>query len=221
MQNNEKEIHPIMDKRLVDYCESHHSNDNKQLNKLNRQTYLHFVKPNMISGAWQGEFLMMICRILQPKRILEIGTFSGYATTCFALSTDEDCKIDTIEAKQEYEEFLLEHLKDNHINKKINILFGQGLEVIRTLKDNYDLIFIDAEKIHYPEYFSLCVEKLNKGGLLIADNILWYGKVALEHITDKDTQAIRRFNDLVTEDKRVENLIIPIRDGLMIARKII
>ncbi|MBQ9254903.1 MAG: class I SAM-dependent methyltransferase [Bacteroidales bacterium] len=197
-----------------------HSNNNPSLRELERQTHLKFVRPNMLSGDWQGEFLMLICRLLKPKNILEIGTFSGYSTLCFALATEDDCKIDTIEALQEYEEFLRESFAKNNVLDKINMYFGQGLDVVKQLSTTYDLIFIDAEKVHYPEYFDMCVEKLNKGGLLIADNILWYGKVGLDYVNDKETQAIREFNLKVTQDERVENLIIPIRDGLMVARKL-
>ncbi len=218
-KNIEKQIHPFLDKRVEKYCSNHHSNDNEILKELDRQTHLRFIKPNMVSGDWQGEFLMLICKILNPKRILEIGTFSGYATTCFALSTSQDCKIDTIEVLREYESFLIKTFTDNNIINKINLYFGQGLEIIPSLNNTYDLIFLDAEKLHYPNYYDIIVEKLNKGGILIADNILWYGKVALENCNDKDTQAIRRFNDLITKDERMENVIIPIRDGLMVARR--
>ena len=217
-KNTEKQIHPLLDQRIEDYCTIHHSNNNEILRELDRQTHLRFVKPNMVSGSWQGEFLMLICKILNPKRILEIGTFSGYATTCFALSTAEDCKIDTVEALREYESFLIKTFTDNKVIHKINLHFGQGLEIIPQLEYTYDLIFLDAEKLHYPDYYDILVNKLNKGGILIADNILWYGKVALKGCEDKDTQAIRRFNDLVTKDERMENIIIPIRDGLMVAR---
>ena len=215
-----KQIHPFIDKRVEDYCKQMHSNNNPSLRELERQTHLKFVRPNMLSGDWQGEFLMLICRLLKPKNILEIGTFSGYSTLCFALATEDDCKIDTIEALQEYEEFLRESFAKNNVLDKINMYFGQGLDVVKQLSTTYDLIFIDAEKVHYPEYFDMGVEKLNKGGLLIADNILWYGKVGLDYVNDKETQAIREFNLKVTQDERVENLIIPIRDGLMVARKL-
>ncbi len=218
-KREEKQIHPFVDKRIEDYCSKHHSNNNEILHDLERQTYLQFIKPNMVSGAWQGELLMMICKILNPKRILEIGTFSGYATTCFALASNEDCKIDTIEALEEYKPFLIKKFSENNVINKINLYIGQGLEVIPTLENKYDLIFLDAEKLHYPNYYPLLVEKLEKGGLLLADNILWYGKVALEDCNDKDTAAIRLFNDLVTQDERMENIIVPIRDGVMIARR--
>ena len=220
MENKqEKQIHPFIDKRVEDYCANHHSNHSEILQELDRQTHLKFVKPHMVSSAWQGEFLMLICKMLKPKRILEIGTFSGYATTCFALATDDDCKIDTIEALREYEPFLVKNFTANKVIDKINLHFGQGLEVIPTLKNKYDLIFLDAEKIHYTNYYPLLIEKLNKGGILIADNILWYGKVVLDNCNDKDTQAIRLFNDLISQDERMESLIIPIRDGLVVSRR--
>ena len=216
----EKQIHPFIDNRVEDYCGKHHSNRNEILQELDRQTHLKFVKPHMVSSAWQGEFLMLICKILKPKHILEIGTFSGYATTCFALATDDNCKIDTVEALKEYEPFLIKNFTDNGVIDKIQMHFGQGLEVIQGFEDNtYDLIFLDAEKIHYPDYYPTLVKKLTKGGLLIADNILWYGKVVLDSVNDKDTLAIRKFNDLITHDERMESLIIPIRDGLIVGRR--
>ncbi len=215
----EKQIHPFIDKRIEEYCEEHHSNKSIQLREVIRQTHLKFIKPQMVSGSWQGALLMMICKILSPKRILEIGTFSGYSTLCFALASEEYCKIDTVEALQEYEDFLTESFKNNNVSHKINLYFGQGLQVIKGLNYKYDLIFVDAEKLHYPDYYDICMEKLNKGGVLLADNILWYGKVALQEIEDKETQAIREFNYKVTSDSRVDNLILPIRDGIMVARK--
>lgn len=215
-----KHIHPFIDKRVEDYCDAMHSNDNKALQDLTRQTHLRFIRPNMLSGAWQGEFLMMLCKLVNPKHILEIGTFSGYSTLCFAFASSDECIIDTIEALHEYESFLKENFEKNNVAHKIKMHFGQGLDIVEQLDEKYDLIFIDAEKVHYPQYFDLCVEKLNKGGLLIADNILWYGKVSLDYIDDKETEAIREFNKKVTEDTRLENVIIPMRDGLMIARKI-
>lgn len=190
-----------------------------KLNEIVRQTHLKFVKPNMLSEGWQGEFLSVVCRLLKPKRILEIGTFSGYATSCFAFSSEDDCIIDTIEVKQEYEKFLKDSFQKNNIKDRINIHFGEGLDILPTLDYSFDLIFIDAEKIHYPQYYDICMDKLNKGGLLIADNVLWYGKVDDENITDKRTLAIREFNDKVNKDLRVENILVPIRDGLMLAVK--
>ncbi|MBR1768918.1 MAG: class I SAM-dependent methyltransferase [Bacteroidales bacterium] len=218
-KKDRKEIYPFIDNRITDYCSEMHSNTNESLNELIRLTHLRFVKPHMVSGAWQGAFLQMICRILRPKRILEIGTFSGYATLCFALSTTEDCRIDTVEAMREYEDFLSSVFERNGVKDKIRLHFGQGLEVIETLEDKYDLIFIDAEKIHYPQYYDLCVQRLNKGGILLADNILWYGKVALTSQKDKETEAIREFNEKITADERMDNLILPIRDGIMVGRK--
>ncbi len=216
----EKQIHPLMDERILDYCNTMHSNKDEALMDLQRQTYLHFVKPNMISSAWQGEFLMLLTKMIKAKRVLEIGTFSGYSTTCFAKAMQEDGVVDTIECMQEYEDFLIENFKKNKVDKKINIYFGQGLEVVKTLSFKYDIIFLDAEKAHYKDYFPLLVDKLNQGGLLIADNILWYGKVVLQDVQDKQTQSIREFNRLVTQDARLESVIVPIRDGLIIGRRL-
>ena len=135
------------------------------------------------------------------------------------MASEDECRIDTIEVKQEYEGFLKESFKKNNVQNKITIHFGEGLNIIPTLYHSYDLIFIDAEKIHYPQYYDLCIEKLNKGGLLIADNVLWYGKVDDQTVNDKRTLAIREFNEKVNKDTRVENIIIPLRDGLMLVAK--
>ncbi len=218
--DNEKQIHPLIDERILEYCQTMHSNKDKSLEDLQRQTYLHFVKPNMVSSSWQGEFLMLITKIAKAQRVLEIGTFSGYSTTCFAKAMDENGIVDTIECMQEYEDFLIENFKKNNVDHKIHLHFGQGLEVIKQLPYMYDIVFLDAEKSHYADYFPLIVDKLNKGGLLIADNILWYGKVVLPQADDKQTKSIRDFNKLVIQDSRLESIIIPIRDGLMVSRRI-
>lgn len=216
----EKQIHPLMDKRLEEYCQKMCSNDNEALKENVRQTHLRFVKPNMVSDSWQGAFLMFLCSIVKPKNILEIGTFSGYSTLCFALASEKDCHIDTLECMEEYGQFLSESFKKNGVEQKIEIHFGQAMETIPKLKREYDLVFIDAEKVHYPQYYDLCKAKLRKGGVLLADNILWYGKVALKNVDDKQTNALREFNVKVTQDREMENFIVPIRDGIMVARKI-
>lgn len=219
MEEEEKQIHPFLDKRIEDYCETYHSKEEQGLYDLRRQTYLHFVRPYMISGAWQGELLKFLVKIIQPKRVLEVGTFSGYSTLCFALASNDDCIIDTVEAMEEYKDFLIDMFSKNNVKNKINLHFGQGLDIIEKLDFKYDLVFIDAEKVHYPNYFSLLASKINVGGVILADNILWYGKVALENQKDKETLAIREFNEMVTKDDRFSNFILPIRDGIMVARK--
>ncbi|MDD2191272.1 MAG: O-methyltransferase [Bacteroidales bacterium] len=216
----ELQISPFIDKRIVDYCEKNVSEEPEDLVRLNRKTQLRFVHPHMISGNWQGTFLKLISKMVNPKNILEIGTFSGYSTFCLAEGLQEGGIIHTIEKEEEYEDFLLENLIKRS-NKKIKLHIGKALDILPTIEEEFDLIFIDADKASYPEYYNICIEKLRPSGIIIADNILWYGKVGLDPMPrDKQTLAINNFNELITHDPRVENVIIPIRDGLMMGRKL-
>ena len=218
---SEKQIFPFIDQRVENYCQTYLSKEDENLKELNDKTNLLFPRPHMISGNWQGNFLSLISKIICPKYILELGTFSGYSALCLAKGLSPEGKLHTIEKDEEYREFLLELFKENKVDDKIQLHIGAALDIIQTLEEEFDIIFIDADKANYPVYYDLCIEKLRKGGLMIADNVLWYGKIALEPMPkDKLTVAINNFNQKITEDKRMENLIIPIRDGLMIGRKI-
>ena len=218
---SEKQIFPFIDQRVENYCQTYLSKEDENLKELNDKTNLLFPRPHMISGNWQGNFLSLISKIICPKYILELGTFSGYSALCLAKGLSPEGKLHTIEKDEEYREFLLELFKENKVDDKIQLHIGAALDIIPTLEEEFDIIFIDADKANYPVYYDLCIEKLRKGGLMIADNVLWYGKIALEPMPkDKLTIAINNFNQKITEDKRMENLIIPIRDGLMIGRKI-
>lgn len=218
---SEKQIFPFIDQRVENYCQTYLSKEDENLKELNDKTNLLFPRPHMISGNWQGNFLSLISKIICPKYILELGTFSGYSALCLAKGLSTEGKLHTIEKDEEYREFLLELFKENKVDDKIQLHIGAALDIIATLEEEFDIIFIDADKANYPVYYDLCIEKLRKGGLMIADNVLWYGKIALEPMPkDKLTVAINNFNQKITEDKRMENLIIPIRDGLMIGRKI-
>jgi predicted O-methyltransferase YrrM len=174
----------------------------------------------MLSGNWQGTLLKIISLLVKPKRVLEIGTFTSYATLCLAEGLQEGGMVHTIERDESLQFFIEETIAKFNLQDKIKLHIGNALEVVDTIEGNFDLIFIDADKANYPTYFEKCVERLNSGGILIADNILWYGKVVLEvKDSDKETKSIMNFNKMVTEDERLDNLIIPIRDGLMVARK--
>lgn len=217
---SEIQIYPFIDQRIENYCQEHVSQEPEILEELDRKTHLRFVRPNMISGNWQGTFLRMISKMINPKTILEIGTFSGYATICLAEGLQEGGLIHTIEKEEEYEDFLNESFEKYNKNK-IKLHIGKAMDILPTIEEEFDLIFIDADKASYDAYYNICIEKLRKGGIIIADNILWYGKVGLSPMPqDKETLAINQFNNLITQDPRVENVIIPIRDGLMMGRKL-
>lgn len=216
----EKQIHPFLDKRIEDYCQEFCSKEDDRLKYIDRQTHIKFLRPNMLSGNWQGTLLKIISLLVKPQRVLEIGTFTSYATLCLAEGLREDGIVHTIERDESLQEFIEETIAKFNLQDKIKLHIGNALEVVDTIEGNFDLIFIDADKANYPTYFEKCVERLNSGGILIADNILWYGKIVLDvRDSDKETKAIMNFNKMVTEDDRLDNLIIPLRDGLMVARK--
>lgn len=217
----EKQIFPFIDQRVEQYCQTYVNKEDENLRELNEKTNLLFPRPHMISGNWQGMFLTLISKLVNPKNILELGTFSGYSALCLVKGLSSEGKLHTIEKNEEYEEFLINLFKENGVEDKIKLHIGKALDIIPLFEEKFDIIFIDADKPNYPLYYDLCVEKLRKGGLLIADNVLWYGKTALEPMPkDKQTLAIHSFNQKITEDDRMENLIIPIRDGLMVGRKV-
>lgn len=201
------------------YLESHTTPVDEVLHELTRHTYLTTYNPRMISGPVQGKFIEMICQMVRPNRILEIGTFTGYSTICMAKALPAGKYIDTIEVNDELQETIEHYTAKAGVSSKVNLIIGNALTVIPGLHHTYDLIYIDGEKKEYPQYLNLCTEKLNAGGFLIADNVLWNGKVADPTCTDEQTKAIRQFNKMVQENTTLENVLLPIRDGMMIVRK--
>lgn len=216
----EKQIHPFVDKRIEDYCKEHTSKESEALRYINRQTHLRFLKPNMISGNWQGNLLKVLSLLVQPKNVLEIGTFTAYATLCLADGLADGGVVHTIEKDVILEDFILSTIEKYGYEDRIKLHIGNAMEIIDQIEGDFDLIFIDADKANYPAYFEKCVSRLRSGGLIIADNILWYGKVVLPvKDSDKETKAIKLFNETVSKDPRFDSLILPIRDGIMVARK--
>lgn len=216
----EKQIHPFVDKRIEDYCKEHTSKESEALRYIDRQTHLRFLKPNMISGNWQGNLLKILSLLVQPKNVLEIGTFTAYATLCLADGLADGGVVHTIEKDVILEEFILSTIEKYGYEDRIKLHIGNAMEIIDKIEGDFDLIFIDADKANYPAYFEKCVSRLRSGGLIIADNILWYGKVVLPvKDSDKETKAIKLFNETVSKDPRFDSLILPIRDGIMVARK--
>ncbi len=211
--NNEQHL-------LDEYIEAHTTNADAVLAELYRETHLHVMNPRMASGPVQGQFLQFIVQMLQPKRILEIGTFTGYSAICLAKNLPEEGRLTTIEANVEYEEIIRKYFGKAQVTNKIDLIFGDAKQVIPNLTGGFDLVFIDADKISYPTYYDLVIEKVNVGGFILADNVIWEGKVLNANTKERDTQAIITFNDKVQDDPRVENVLLPIRDGLMMVRKI-
>ena len=201
------------------YLEDHCDPEPTALQKINRETYLKVLRPHMLSGHYQGRLLSMLSKMMQPKRILEIGTFTGYATICLAEGLTEDGIIHTIEVNRELEEMLVQHFKSTDVDKKIRLHFGQAAEIIVEIpENNFDIVFIDADKKNNLNYFQLIFDKVRSGGLIIIDNVLWKGKVYGSE-DDADTRSIRELNDVIGSDTRVEKLILPVRDGIMLIRK--
>jgi caffeoyl-CoA O-methyltransferase len=207
---------------IEQYAAAHTESENELLKSLNRETHANVLNPRMLSGHIQGRFLSMISRMIRPDRILEIGTYTGYSAICLCEGLTETGKLVTIDINEELETFTRGFIAKTAFRDKIDYRIGNALEIIPTLTDTFDLVFIDADKINYSSYFNLCLDKVRSGGFLIADNVLWSGKVVQQDIkkTDKDTQALLDFNRMVHEDRRVSNLLLPIRDGLMIFQKI-
>ncbi len=207
-------------KELSDYCESNTSPETDILAQLNRETHLKVVSPRMLSGHLQGRFLSFISKLQQPKLILEIGTYTGYSALCLAEGLAENGKLISIDVNEETSAFAKLFIEKTEYANKIDLVLADAKNYIPTIKESIDLVFIDADKKNYLNYYHLVIDKLNKGGLIIADNVLWSGKITMPESTmDKETIALHQFNQFVQQDNRVENMLLPIRDGLMVVRK--
>lgn len=209
----------MIDKQIEDYIAAHCSPEDAVLHELFRKTQLEMIYPRMISGHVQGKFLQMISQMMQPRRILEIGTFTGYGAISLARGLSADGKLITIEKNEELEDTILHFVEKSGYKDKIQVMFGDALNIIGKLDECFDIIYIDADKLHYTTYYQLVIDKLRPGGVILADNVLWGGKVLNPSSNDPDTQAIEAFNLMIKEDSRVEQLILSIRDGLMVIRK--
>lgn len=188
------------------------------LKKIDRETQLEVLMPRMVSGHLQGRLLSMLSKLMQPKRILEIGTFTGYATLCLAEGLANDGKIITLDINEELEDRVRGYFSESDFNQQIDYKIGNALETIPPLDEVFDIVFIDADKKNNGTYYDMIFDKVRKGGLIIVDNVLWSGKV-LTKINDTDTSNINTFNQLIAIDNRIEKLILPVRDGLFLMRK--
>lgn len=212
----------IIPEKIEQYIDEHCSEENELLYQINRKTFLQQMYPQMISGKVQGQFLKMISRLLRPKRILEIGTFTAYSTICLAAGLAKDGQIDTIELDEELKPIIDKNLQAAGIAQKVNLHIGEAQKMIPELNvATYDLIFLDADKEFYPKYYRLLQPLMQAGSFLLVDNVLWYGKVAeAEETFDPATKGVVEFNKLVQEDPSVENVILSVRDGLMLVYKL-
>lgn len=210
----------FIDEKIEAYALAHSQAESEVLKKLNRETHANVMMPRMLSGHMQGNLLIMMSKMIQPKQILEVGTYTGYSGICLAQGLQKGGKLHTIDINEELEQMVRSYFNEAGLTDKINYYIGNALTIIPSIKENFDLVFIDADKKNYSAYYDLVFEKVNNGGYIIADNVLWSGRVldAAEKM-DSDTKAIDAFNKKVHNDNRVEHMLLPIRDGLMIARK--
>lgn len=209
------------DPELLDrYLLEHSSQEDPVLKELARHTYLNEVHPRMLSGHMLGSFLTLFSKILSPERILEIGTFTGYSAICLARGLREGGCLTTIEVNDELKETSLEFFRRAGLKEQIDLINGDALEVIPSLTGRFDLVFMDAHKDDYPAYYDMVIERVPSGGYILADNVLWGGKVLENPITDATTRIIDQFNQKVNGDHRVENLLLPLRDGVMLIKKL-
>lgn len=203
-----------MQQLLLNYCEP----ESELLQKIDRETNLKVLMPRMLSGHYQGRVLSMLSKLISPDRILEVGTFTGYATLCLAEGLTENGMIYTLDINEELEEMVRRNFEASTYHSRINYILGDATETIHSLEEVFDLVFIDADKKNNGTYYDLIFDRVRPGGLIIVDNVLWSGKV-LSSSPDKDTKNITRFNDKIAADSRVEKLILPVRDGLFVIRK--
>jgi caffeoyl-CoA O-methyltransferase len=208
-------------KSISDYSENHTSPESPLLLKVNRETWQKVYMPRMLSGHLQGRILSMFSKMIKPTTILEIGTFTGYSALCLAEGLSKDGKLITIDKNEEIEDIVKEYVKQSAFSDKISFLIGDAMEIIRDMKEVFDLVFIDADKINYLNYYNLVFPMVRSGGVIIADNVLWSGKVIKEmKKADPETDSLKNFNDFILKDTRVENVLFPVRDGLMVIMKI-
>lgn len=211
----------FLPQEIDDYVVAHSQQEPKLLQELSKETWQKVLNPRMLSGAFQGRVLSMISKLVQPKEILEIGTYTGYSALCLVEGMQKSGTLHTIDKNEELETLQEKYFSKSPFGSQIQQYVGNAMEIIPTLDTKFDLVFIDADKANYPNYFHLIIDKMNKGGIILSDNVLWSGKVIEElDPKDKDTQALLVYNKLLNEDDRIETVVLPIRDGLTISRVI-
>lgn len=206
---------------LTAYADAHTSPESELLFRLNRQTQANVLYPRMLSGHFQGRLLALFSQMMRPRRILEIGTYTGYSALCLAEGLTNDGLLITLDKNEELEPIARSAWQESPYAPKIDFRLGDAIELIPAINELFDLVFIDADKQNYSRYFDLVIDKVRPGGLLLADNVLWSGKVVGPlKASDKDTAAVLAFNQKIQNDSRVENVLLPVRDGLLMMRKL-
>jgi predicted O-methyltransferase YrrM len=204
---------------LADYANAHSTVASSLLQRIERETHLEVLQPRMLSGPFQGRLLSLISKLVQPKRILEIGTYTGYSALCLAEGLTKEGKLITLDVNEELHKRVQGYFNASDYSEHIDYRIGDALDLIPALNETWDLVFIDADKKNYLNYYDLVVDRVRSGGLILADNVLWSGKVIDEKAQDKETVLLRQYNERINRDERVENILLPIRDGIMVARK--
>lgn len=211
----------MLSEKIEKYILDHTNKEDALLEELNRETHLKIMYPRMLSGHLQGKFLEMISQMIKPKTILEIGTYTGYSAICLAKGLSDDGILHTIEINPELNSFSEKYFKKAGLKYKIQQHTGSALDIIPQMNEVFDLVFIDADKENYLNYYQLVIDKVNIDGFILADNALWDGKVVKNiNKQDKETKGIDEFNKYIQQDKRVENMLLPLRDGIMMIRKL-
>lgn len=205
---------------IDDYAVMHTQDEPELLKKLNKETWQKVLLPRMLSGAYQGRLLSIVSKLISPKTILEIGTYTGYSALCLAEGLTKEGKLITIDKNEELEPIVSKYFNLSEYSNQLESRIGNALDIIPTITEKFDLVFIDADKSNYINYFDLIIDKLNPGGIILSDNVLWSGKV-VEPTKEKDidTKVLKEYNKLLKEDPRLETILLPIRDGLTISRK--
>lgn len=211
----------FLSEELENYAAQHTEDEPLLLQELNKRTHLNVLQPRMISGHFQGRFLSLLSKMVQPRTILEIGTYTGYATLCLAEGLHPEGVLHTIDIKEELTDLQREFFDRSGYGSQIVQHLGKAADIIPALNTTFDLVFIDADKQNYAHYFDLVIEKMNRGGIILSDNVLWSGKVVEEvKHNDKHTQALMAYNQKIKDDPRVETVLLPIRDGITLSRVI-
>jgi len=206
--------------KTLDYCYAHTTAPNAALTAVERATHLRTLSPQMLSGPYQGTLIRLITHMIQPMQALEIGTFTGYTAICMAQGMPDGAVLHTVEVNDELAWLIRAHVLEAGVEEKVRLHIGDAAQVIPTIEGLFDLVFLDAGKLDYARHYELALAKTRPGGFLLADNVLWDGKVAGGDEKDETARILRNFNDFVQQDARVENVLLPIRDGIMLIRKI-